>query len=115
MSAAAELRRMVNGYQLAQALHVAAVLRLSDQLAEGPRTAAELAAATGAHAESLERLLRALTAARVYARDEAGRYANTELGAALCDGAPGSVAGWARLIGRPYYWSAWTGLLGSIR
>ena len=44
----------------AQAVGVAAQLGIVDQLAHGPRTAAELAAATGAHAPSLYRLLRAL-------------------------------------------------------
>jgi hypothetical protein len=115
MSAARDLRRMVNGYQLAQALHVAAVLGLSDALDGGARTAGELAEAVGADGDALERLVRALAAAGVYTCDEQGRYANTELGAALRTDAPGSVAGWARLIGRPYYWQAWSSLLHSVR
>jgi hypothetical protein len=110
-----ELRRLVNGYQLSQALHAAAVLGLSDQLAAGPRTAAQLADAVGADPEALERLLRALTAAGLYERDAIGRFSNAQLGAALRSDAPGSVAGWARLIGRPYYWQAWSGLLDSVR
>ena len=38
-----KLEWLVNGYQISQALHVAAVLGLSDQLAAGPLTVAELA------------------------------------------------------------------------
>ncbi|NMH97807.1 methyltransferase [Pseudonocardia acidicola] len=115
MDAATELRRMVDGYQVSQALHVAATLGISDVLAAGPRTVADLAVATGTHEGSLSRLMRALASVGVYARDDDGRFANTELGEALRAGTPGSVAGWAGLIGRPYYWQAWAGLADSVR
>ena len=55
-SPSATLRRLVNGYQASQAIHVAATLGVADHLADGPRTSDELAAAVGAHAESLYRL-----------------------------------------------------------
>lgn len=111
---ARELRRLVDGYQRSQALHVVAMLRVSDLLAERPMTAAEIAAATGAHERSLARVLRALVTVGVYAVDD-GRYSNTELGAALCSGAPGGAGEWARLIGRPYYWNTWSGLADTVR
>jgi hypothetical protein len=79
------------------------------------RTVADLAAATDSDADALGRLLHALTTVGVYARDDDSRYRNTELGAALRSDAPGAVAGWARQIGRPYYWQAWSGLLHSVR
>ncbi len=115
MDSAAELRRLVNGFQVSQALHVAAVLGISDALADGPCTVQELATAVGAHKRSLHRLLRALVSIGVYSRDEQGRFANTELGQALRSDAPGSVAGWAALVGRPYFFQAWAGLLDSVR
>ncbi len=115
MDAAGELRRLVNGFQVSQALHVAAVLGISDALADGPCTVPELAAAVGAHERSLHRLLRALASVGVYTGDEQGRFANTELGQALRSDTPGSVAGWAALVGRPYYLQAWAGLLDSVR
>jgi hypothetical protein len=115
VSAAQDLRRLVNGFQLSQALHAAAALGLSDQLARAPCTAAQLADAVGADPEPLTRLLRALTVAGVYERDDGGRFTNGELGDALRSDAPGSVAGWARLIGRAYYWQAWSGLVDSVR
>jgi hypothetical protein len=106
---------MVNGYQVSQALHVAATLGISDLLADRRRTVADLAAATGSDADALGRLLHALTTVGVYARDDDSRYRNTELSAAFRSDAPGAVAGWARHIGRPYYWQAWSGLLHSVR
>jgi hypothetical protein len=114
MDPAARMRVMLNGYQVSHALSVAASLRLSDLLADGPRTGAELAQATGTHEPTLRRLLRALVAIGVYEHDE-GRFSLTELGATLRHDVPGSMAGWAELIGRPYYTQAWTGLADSVR
>jgi hypothetical protein len=115
MDAAIELQRMLNGYQVSQAIHVAVVLKLSDVLAEGPRTGAELAAATGADEQSLLRLLRALSLVGMYTCDSDGRFANTELGVALRSDAPRSVAAWGAFIGRPYHWLAWASLEHSVR
>jgi hypothetical protein len=109
------LHRLVNGFQVSQALHVAAVLGLSDQLADGPRSVADLAAATSTDERSLHRLLRALATAGVYAVGEDGRFANTEVSEGLRPDAPGSLAGWAAFVGRPYQWQAWSSLLDSIR
>jgi hypothetical protein len=114
MDPAARMRGMVNGHQVSQALSVAASLHLSDLLSDGPRTAAELAQATGTHERTLRRLLRALVAVEVYERDD-DRYSLTELGAVLRHDVPGSLAGWAELIRRPYYAQAWTGLADSVR
>ncbi len=49
-AAARTLLELVNGSWVAQACYVTARLGIADQLAAGPRTAEELAAATGAHA-----------------------------------------------------------------
>jgi SAM-dependent methyltransferase len=115
MDAVARMRAMVNGYQVSHALSVAASLGLSDLLADGPRTPAELAAATGTHEPTLRRLLRALATVGVYERQDDGRFALTELGATLRSDVPGSVAGWATLIGRPSYVHAWAALEDSVR
>ena len=45
-----QLRHLVNGYQVSQALHVAATLGISDALASGPRDVDDLAQATSTHA-----------------------------------------------------------------
>jgi SAM-dependent methyltransferase len=115
MDAVARMRGMVNGYQVSHALSVAASLGLSDLLADGPRTAAELAASAGAHEPTLRRLLRALATVGVYELRDDGRYALTELGATLRSDVPGSVAGWAQFVGRPSYVQAWGALEQSVR
>jgi O-methyltransferase/methyltransferase family protein len=109
------ISQLVNGYQVSQAVHVAARLELSDLLADGPRSVEDLAEATSTHAPTLARLLRALESIGIYQRDDAGRYANTELSEPLRRDVPGSIAGWAAFIGRPHYWHAWAGLIDSVR
>ncbi len=106
---------MANGFQVSQALHVAATLGISDLLAADPRTAADLAAATSTHEPTLVRLMRALEAVGVYERDPAGRFRNTDLGELMRSDVPGSMAGWMSFIGRPNHWQAWGGLLDSVR
>jgi hypothetical protein len=43
------LWRMTTAYQVSQAIHVAATLGIADLLEDGPRSAEELAEATGTH------------------------------------------------------------------
>jgi hypothetical protein len=110
-SPSATLRHLVNGYQVSQALHVAATLGIADRLAESD----ELAAAVGAHAPTLYRVLRALAAVGVLHEDEERRFALTPVGDCLRSDADEPVGGWAAMIGRPYVWQAWGELLHSVR
>ena len=114
-SPAAALRRLVNGYQAAQAIHVAASLGIADLLADGAKTSDELAAATETHAGALYRLLRALAGLGVFHEGDDRRFSLTPLGDGLRTDAPESLAGWAAFMGRPYYWQAWGALGESVR
>lgn len=73
------------------ALRVAATLRIADQIAQGVRTAPELAAIVRADPDALDRLLRHLVTAGVVTRDDAGQYALTDLGEVLRDDHPTSL------------------------
>lgn len=115
MEASEHLRTLVNGFRVSQALHVAAVLGVSDVLAGGARSVEALAGAVDADPDSLRRLLRALAAVGVYVESESGDFANSELSEALRTSVPGTVNAWARFIGEPYYWQSWGPLLHSIR
>ncbi len=72
------------------AIRVAATLRLADRL-DRARTAAEVAEATGADPDALERLMRHLVTVGVLDRDDTGRFTPTRLGAALCDEHPAGL------------------------
>jgi O-methyltransferase/methyltransferase family protein len=115
LSSASELRRLVNTYQLSQAIHVAAVLGIADLLTDGPRSSDELATATETNPGALYRLLRALAAFGLFHEDDNRRFSLTELGDALRADAPESVAGWAAFVGRRNIRDAWSSLEESIR
>lgn len=74
----ARLWDMLRGALTTKALGVAADLGLADALAPGPRSVDELAHGTGADADVLNRILRALASDGVFAEDEPGVYRNNE-------------------------------------
>ena len=74
---------LLRGAMVTKALGAAADLELADRLADGPRPVAELALATGADADTLHRILRALASEGVFAEDEPGVFRNTELSEGL--------------------------------
>lgn len=103
------------GLVAAQALYAAVDLGLPDQLAEGPRSAADLAAACGAHAPTLERLLRALTTLDIFQRLPDGRYRNAPQGELLRASHPQSLRAVARYLPAPYMLHALAQIPQSIR
>jgi O-methyltransferase/methyltransferase family protein len=111
----ATLGRLIVGFQVSQAIHVAATVGVADLLADGPRTSDELAAATNAHPGSLYRLLRALASVGVFHEDEGRGFTLTPMGALLRSDVPGSLRGWAVYVGRPYFREAWGHLEHSVR
>jgi hypothetical protein len=87
----AVLMQMSTGYTVPFLLRTAAQLCLADHLADGARTAEQLAAATKTHAPSLYRLLRALACIGVFSEDESQRFSLTPLAEPLRSNVPGSV------------------------
>ena len=90
-SAGQRVLQIARGYQLSQALYVAAKLGVADVL--GPRSldAEAIADAVGARPSQLRRVLRALVAAGVFCELEDGRFEADEAAAALREGAPGGM------------------------
>jgi hypothetical protein len=113
--AAANLRRLIDGYKITQALHVAAVLGIADHVAAGLRTGDEIAAAAGAHPATLYRLLRALAAIGILLEDEHRRFSLTPAGECLRSDARHALGPLATMTGQDYYWQAWGHLLHAVR
>jgi O-methyltransferase domain/Dimerisation domain len=111
----ADLLRIIDAFQASRAVHVAAELGIADLLRSGPREIDDLAVATHTHSRSLYRLLRTLSAVGVFREDDGRRFALTDVGEYLLSDIPGSLRGWARLLGRRYYWQAWGALLHSVQ
>jgi hypothetical protein len=82
---------MIKGFWVSRALYVAAKLGIPDLLRDEPKSSDDLAQATGTHAPSLYRVLRALDSVGVFAEDDRGRFALTPLGATLRTDIPGSL------------------------
>jgi len=110
-----ELVQMLTGKWIAQAISVAASLGIADLLTGGPQTAEQLAVATGTHADSLYRLLRALASLRIFAETERDQFVLTPLAECLRSDAPDSIRNWARMLGLPLFWQSWGELLHSVK
>jgi hypothetical protein len=110
-----EVLDLILGFQISQAIHVAASLGIADLLSAGPRTSTELAVAAGAHPASLYRLLRALAAVGLFHEDDRGRFGLTVHGDALRSDVPGSCAPTAQFYAGRSAWAAWSNLLHAVR
>jgi len=103
------------GIIAAQAIYVAAKLRIPDLLAGGPKTPAELASDSGAHAPSLERLLRALATLEMVAPAPGGRFRNTPLTEVLRTDHPQSQRDDALFLPARFLWLPLGELYESVR
>ena len=94
------IRQLVTGYQAARALLAADDLGVVRLLESGPKSAEELAHATGMHAPSLYRFLRALSTVDLIEEDSEGRFSLGPLASGLRDAARigvESYRAWAEL------------------
>jgi O-methyltransferase domain/Dimerisation domain len=110
-----DLLGLINGFQITQAVRVAAALRVADHLNDRPRSADELGALTKSHPDSLYRLLRALAAVGVFREHEGRRFTLTPMGDCLRTDSATPIGAWAEVVGSPYYWQAWGHLLHSVQ
>jgi hypothetical protein len=113
-SHAAELLRLTYGAWIAQAIGVAARLRLADLMVRGPQSVDALANATGTHPSTLYRLLRALASTGVFVENEEGAFALTPLAEGLRSDVDGSLQAICVLRTEPWAWDAWGDLLHSV-
>jgi hypothetical protein len=113
LSAAHQLLECITGSWKTQALYAAAELKIADMLANGPRTSEELAAASGAHAPSMHRLLRALATIEICVERKDGSFEITPMGALLGTDATDSLRSWTIWWGM-HLWPVWGNLLHSV-
>lgn len=106
---------MVNGFQLSQAISVAARLSLFDLLGMGPAGAVDLASKTGADAAALDRLMRVLEAAGLLREDRPGVFGLTTMGGLLRRDAPESLHAMASFVSTNDFWRRWGALLQRVR
>lgn len=107
-------QQFVLGYQVTQAIAVAARLGIADLLAEGPKRSDDLAQATDTHAPSMYRLLRALASVGVFTEIAPGEFDSTPLSRFLRSDSPDSLRGYALMHAEPVLWRGWD-LFHSVR
>lgn len=104
-SAARLIDEMSRLYYLSRAIHVAAELGVADRLGDDAVGIATLAEATGAKAVALRRLLRFLSAYRIFEESSPDEFRNTQLSSVLRDDHPQSVRANLQRFGT-FWWGA---------
>jgi hypothetical protein len=100
---------LITSHAIARCLHLVGEFGVADALNGKPASAQELAAGTGMNADALERMLRLLTAHGVFDSTPQG-YVHTEASRLLRADHPQSMRAFARMVGMPAMWRAFTEL-----
>lgn len=95
-------------------VYVAALLKLADHLAKGPRTSEDLAKITGTDPRSLYRVMRTLASLGLFVEEAEHRFSLTALGEALREGAPGSARATILTLAGPLFARPFDDLLYSV-
>jgi hypothetical protein len=106
--------QMLAGFQVSQALYVAAKLGVADDLADGPRPTSATAEALGVDPDALARLMRTLGSMGVLTETAPGTYGTTPLGDTLRAGVPGSMRDLALMWMETHY-APFSRLLDTVR
>jgi ubiquinone/menaquinone biosynthesis C-methylase UbiE len=107
--------QMMNAYRLTQNISVAAQLGIADLLADKPKSVVELAKETETDCQSLYRLLRTLASFEIFAEIEDQHFCLTPRAFLLKTNAPGSLRGYAMVMGADWHWQMWKDILHSVK
>ncbi|MFJ8386481.1 methyltransferase [Streptomyces sp. NPDC094438] len=109
------LNGLLYGHIHSAALRAVAVHGIADLLADGPRTAEDLAASAGLHAVSLRRVLRLLAGHGLFTEDARGAFELTENGLPLRTDVPGSRHATILLVSGEMFGRAADGIVDTVR
>src|SRR5215472_8258704 len=98
----AQLMQMMSSKMVAKPVYAVAKLGIPDLIKDRPKTAEELAQATGTHAPSLYRVLRALASLGAFSQTSDGRFEKTPI-SQLLESGPQSMRGFAIMFGEPWH------------
>lgn len=109
-----QLNRMLLGVALSRAVCTVAELGVADHIQPGvPRSAGDLAKATGSHERSLYRVLRFLASHGLFQETKNGEFDHTPLSSVLRSDADGSYRAGAQMF--HHMFAAWDGLDHAVR
>ena len=112
---AERMRQLIMGFRASQLIYVAAKLDLADHLSTGPQSTTTLAHIVGAAPQPLYRLLRALASIGIFAETASGMFELNPPARLLQQDVPGSLKSTALLYGDEVFWTAYGGMLHSVR
>ncbi|WP_433278999.1 methyltransferase [Pseudonocardia xinjiangensis] len=110
---AAKMHELLTGFQVSQALFAVAELGVATALLDGPREVNDVAAAVGADADTLGRIIRFLAQLGVF-RTSGDTVEITDLGRTLADGPADSLRNVARYFHQTHY-APFGSLLHTVR
>jgi len=113
MAAKMQIRQLSVAPWLSQALYVAAKLGVADELVDGPRPVTEIARTTGAHADTLNRFLRALASTGIFDEPDPGTFALNPPAEQLRSDRPDSMRPIVLLHGEETF-RAWADVLHTV-
>ena len=108
------IAKIAGGACLPRSLHAVADLGVADALDDEPKTPADLAAAVGAHPDSLARVLRLLSAYGIFGVD-GDKVRHSPASRLLRSDHPHSMRAFARMFGLDMNWNAYTEFGHSMR
>ena len=115
ISVTEELLTLATGLWTTRAIYVAAELKISDLLSDGPKTITTLAEESGANSEALYRVLRALAGMGIFAEQDDGRFGLTPLANLMRTGVPGSLRPFIIMMGNEQQSLPWSEALYSVK
>ncbi|MFN0120456.1 MAG: methyltransferase [Blastocatellia bacterium] len=110
-----QMMQLMFGFIPTLAVFTAARIGVADQLKNGPQSIEALAVATGMHAGSLRRLLRATASVGVFSETSPGVFSQTPMSATLCEDATDSLRSFALFWGADWHLQVWAALYDSVR
>src|SRR4051812_17361454 len=111
----ARLAQMATGFVLSRLVYTAASLGVADHLASSPKSAGEVARATGCDADSLGRFMRTLTNFGILSLDDDGRFSLTLLGEPLRGEVHRSVRSRILTMGGERSWITWVAFQATFK
>jgi O-methyltransferase domain/Dimerisation domain len=109
------MMQMIYGFAVSQIVRTFADYSIADDLAQGPKTAAEIASRHAASEEAMVRLMRAGIPLGLVTVDAEHVFSSTPLLRTIEEGTPGSLRGLARLLPAKGHWLPWGDLPEAVR
>ncbi|HSF97307.1 MAG TPA: methyltransferase [Ornithinibacter sp.] len=108
------LLELASGFMSTHVVYTAARLGIADVLANGPRSADDIAADVGSNPDTTYRLLRACASVGVFREGADGRFELTPLANALRSGTRDSMLPVIMMLGDPHYQGTWAQLPSTV-